>query len=183
MEQIQILVSKRRINLNSNEVVASLQYDKENKENIRNFTNIECTVNSFIANTSTLKRKREDLFSHDLSTKTNIIEPLISFKILQPNSLNKIPSTHFLEEIYKKIDRETNLLFGVDKDIENLPEKRQRKKRNLGIVSATEILQKRKEEKEQYQVPDTVSPGYGEISQPSFSKILNILQMKSNQKK
>jgi len=74
-----------------------------------------------------------------------------------------------LQLVYRTILQKTDLLFGVDKDIEDLPQKRIRKAPSH--PSGAEMLQKRKDS-----TPATVSAGYGEISMGGFKHVLNCLQ-------
>jgi Histone methylation protein DOT1 len=75
-----------------------------------------------------------------------------------------------IKEAVGAVAKATDLLFGVDKDIENLPEKRSRRASRREPLSGVESL------KIKYNTdPDTVSLGYGEITPGGFGKIMKYL--------
>jgi hypothetical protein len=74
-----------------------------------------------------------------------------------------------LRTVYKTASIYSNLFYGVDKDLENLPAKRVRK--NPMKDSGPRLPPKSE--------PTTLSPGYGEITRAGITKILKYLQLEA----
>jgi tRNA G46 methylase TrmB len=75
-----------------------------------------------------------------------------------------------IDQVYKLYKPVVDLFFGVDRDLDQLPSTRKRQ-RTKKLETGTEVLSKTNST-----IPDTVAPGYGEITQQSFNVILDVLQ-------
>jgi len=123
--------------------------------------------------TAITKSKKKKTSSTN-NTGSGVVSSLQDGSALPDTS--KLPTITF---IYNLINQETQLLFGVDKDILSLPLKRKSRKTNILGASEAKMMSLEDIEDLKYNsndIPFTVSPGYGEITQGGFSKLISYCQ-------